>query len=438
MQKKPRGSLATPSSGKALAVDTPLPTPEGWTTMGEVQKGDHLLGADGNPTSVIAVTEVMYNRPCYKITFDDQTTVVADAEHEWLTDTRASRRSAQESTSGLRSNRQAFPSVKTTKEIAETVRCLTADRRMNHSVRNTAPLDLPERRLPVPPYTLGAWLGDGSSGAANLTTADPEMLTFVQEDGMTVRRSGKSKMTYGLSLTVDAPARLKRSCVVCGKGFEPKLAHVRTCGKACGGRARIVSAPVPHTVCVNCGNTCFSPFAEPRCAKCSRRHGSLLILLREAGVLGNKHIPNEYLRASISQRRALLAGLLDTDGTVNRTGSPQFAVTNCALAEGFRELVMSLGYRCGMSTKRVKGRSEKSSTCYVITFTTLDEVFRLSRKKQAHKDRRRPPTPRLKQRLIQKVDEIPSVPVRCVQVDHPSRLYLATRSMVPTHNSTLT
>ena len=41
---------ARPGVGKALALDTPLPTPTGWTTMGDVAVGDRLLGADGEPT----------------------------------------------------------------------------------------------------------------------------------------------------------------------------------------------------------------------------------------------------------------------------------------------------------------------------------------------------------------------------------------------------
>ncbi|WP_016906129.1 replicative DNA helicase [Streptomyces xiaopingdaonensis] len=428
---------ARPAMGKALALDTPLPTPDGWTTMGDVQQGDFLLDADGRPTRVVAATDVLNGRPCYRITFDDGTSVVADAQHQWLTETRASRRSGQEATVGHQRNRRSFPSVKTTEEIARTVYCDTADQRLNHSVRTTEPLDLPERELPVPPYTLGAWLGDGTGAAARLTTADPELLDHLRKEGFTARRVGNSEMTYALASAVAAPERVERSCAVCGAAFTPRLAHVRTCGRSCGGRARFLSPPVPHSACVDCGARCFSAFAEPRCASCTRKHGSLLVLLRGMGVLGNKHIPEEYLRASVGQRRALLAGLLDTDGTVNATGSVQFAVTNRALAQGFRELVLGLGYRCGMWKKPVKGRSQASSTCYVVTFTTDDDVFRLERKRQAHLARRRRATPRLKQRFVEKVEQVAPVPVRCVQVDNPAHLYLATRSMVPTHNSTL-
>ncbi|MDT4959120.1 MAG: replicative helicase, partial [Pseudonocardiales bacterium] len=90
-----------PGSGKALALDTPLPTPTGWTTMGDVQVGDFLLGADGKPTCVVAATDVMHGRPCFEVEFSDGTVITADAEHQWRTTTQASRRTSG-SRSGLR------------------------------------------------------------------------------------------------------------------------------------------------------------------------------------------------------------------------------------------------------------------------------------------------------------------------------------------------
>jgi replicative DNA helicase len=76
---------ARPGVGKALALDTPLLTPAGWTTMGDVTLGDELLGADGQPTRVVAATEVMLGRPCYEVEFSDGTTIVADQQHLWST-----------------------------------------------------------------------------------------------------------------------------------------------------------------------------------------------------------------------------------------------------------------------------------------------------------------------------------------------------------------
>jgi replicative DNA helicase len=76
---------ARPGVGKALALDTPLPTPMGWTTMGDVAVGDQLLGADGESTYVVGATEVMLGRPCYEVEFSDGTVIVADGSHQWPT-----------------------------------------------------------------------------------------------------------------------------------------------------------------------------------------------------------------------------------------------------------------------------------------------------------------------------------------------------------------
>ncbi|EHB55046.1 replicative DNA helicase [Mycolicibacterium rhodesiae JS60] len=76
---------ARPGMGKALGLDTPLPTPTGWTTMGEVKVGDYLIDADGLPTRVVAATDVMVGRPCYEVEFSDGTVLIADAEHQWPT-----------------------------------------------------------------------------------------------------------------------------------------------------------------------------------------------------------------------------------------------------------------------------------------------------------------------------------------------------------------
>lgn len=76
---------ARPGMGKALALDTPLPTPWGWTTMADVAVGDFLIDADGLPTRVVAATEVMIGRPCFEIEFSDGTTIVADELHQWPT-----------------------------------------------------------------------------------------------------------------------------------------------------------------------------------------------------------------------------------------------------------------------------------------------------------------------------------------------------------------
>jgi replicative DNA helicase len=299
---------ARPGMGKALGLDTPLPTPTGWTTMGGVKVGDYLIDADGRPTRVVAATEVMVGRPCYEVEFSDGTVLIADAEHQWLTETRAS------------------VAVRTTREIAETVRYAVPHRGLNHSVANTKALQGPDRDLPVPPYTLGVWLADATMGA------DPEIAMRVESEGYDI--------------------------------------------------------------------------------------GSLTI----------KHIPAEYLRSSEAQRRALLAGLLDADGSVTSIGTIEFSVPDRQLADEVGELIVSLGYRC----QRVD-----SSTAFALIFSADDDVFQVPRKALAHKEVRTGRTQRAASRFITDVRPIASVPVRCVEVDNGDHLYLAGRSMIPTHNSTL-
>ena len=78
-------------AGKALALDTPIPTPGGWTTMGEIQVGGEVFDEHGRPCTVTAATPVMHGRPCYEVEFSDGTVIVADAEHLWRTSTAAGR-----------------------------------------------------------------------------------------------------------------------------------------------------------------------------------------------------------------------------------------------------------------------------------------------------------------------------------------------------------
>ncbi|WP_435822584.1 replicative DNA helicase [Microbispora bryophytorum] len=505
---------ARPAIGKALALDTPLPTPDGWTTMGEVEVGDHLIGADGRPTRVVAATDVMVDRPCYEVEFSDGTVIVADAQHQWRTSTRAGRRQRSESRTGhywssaalrkvedanaaaltlpdelithrealavvgsqfrnvlhtvervvgsagkaprpvngarsyvwntpVYSRRRLFESlnehvrklrntattaingdVVTTEQIAATLRCASSDNRPNHAVAVAVAFDLPERELPLSPYALGVWLGDGHSDCARITTVEPEIVAQLESEGLR-----PDQLSTGIAYALKLP-ELERPCVVCGALFMPETPQMRACGRSCADMASSVTTSVAPPSCVDCGKPSSGRW---RCQDCYD-HGSVQAVLRGLGVLGGKHIPAAYLRASERQRRDLLAGLLDTDGYVNRSGQVQLALTNRRLAEDALELVLSLGYKATMRTKPVKGRTAKSSTCYMINFTPAEKVFRLARKADRQVTKAHPTT---RVRYIVDVRLVSSVPVRCVEVDNADHMYLAGRSCIPTHNSTL-
>lgn len=79
-----KGSIWTPKKqGKALDCNTQIATPLGWARMGDLQAGDEVYGSGGIPTRIIATSEIMTGRPCFRITFEDNSSVVCDADHEW-------------------------------------------------------------------------------------------------------------------------------------------------------------------------------------------------------------------------------------------------------------------------------------------------------------------------------------------------------------------
>ncbi len=133
--------------GKALAVDTPIPTPRGWRRMGELRVGEQVFDEAGYPTVVVAATPVMLGRPCREVVFSDGQSLVADLSHAWLTRTKSERKQGRPG------------SVRTTEEIADSLR---AGDEWNHHIRLAGPAQYSGQSLPADPYALGIWLGDGT------------------------------------------------------------------------------------------------------------------------------------------------------------------------------------------------------------------------------------------------------------------------------------
>jgi len=363
-------------AGKALAIDTPIPTPDGWSTMDQLRVGDRVFDEGGRPCTVVAATEVMHGRPCYEVEFSDGTVIVADAQHQWRTTTRAGHRG------GVLDEQPV-----TTREIAVSARVSRHGQTwINHAVKVSGPLQYPEKSLPIAPYTFGCWLGDGTTGAAAITNADKEILDLIRKDGYALGKQQSRRLTYTISNSSERAWRISQAMVLAADGPQP--------------------VPPPR-----------------------ERYRTMREMFRQ---IGPKHIPRQYLQASEEQRRALLAGLLDTDGTVSKRGGVELLLTNERLARDAHELILSLGYKASMTTRRVKGRHESSSTAYRIHFTPSDKVFRLTRKLSRQVVVNRPTT---FLRYIVHVRPVPSVPVRCIEVDSPSHLYLASRACIPTHNS---
>ena len=358
-------------AGKALALDTPIPTPEGWTTMGALKVGQMVFGRDGKPTRITGATDVMHGRECFRVEFSDGSSVIADAEHQWTTeDYRARkvysrRRNKPVAKRGTdQSWKHAKEGVRTTAEVRDTLMardgfCL------NHSVTVTDPVQYPDADLGIDPYVLGSWLGDGHSADGRMTVGD-EDAEFVQAEfarlGHPMRKQS-AKYMYG----------------------------------------------VP----------------------------GLKVKLRDAGVLGNKHIPDAYMRASVDQRFALLQGLMDTDGYCGNRGrgssSCEFSVSDERLARDVHELLLGLGYKVTFREGDATLRGRVVGKRYRLMFQSERVPFRLPRKAERVIPLR---TQRSRRRFITAVVPVESVPVRCIAVDNEDRMYLCGREFIPTHNTT--
>lgn len=315
--------------GKALALDTRIPTPSGWTTMGELRVGDSVIGSGGTPTTVINATEVMRDHEVFEVEFSTGEVIVADADHQWFTLSKSERKHGKPGT------------VRTTKEIASRV---MVGAEFNHYVPHASPVELPERPLPLPPYVLGVWLGDGTCGQPHVTIGSkPDIiLPRMEADGFALRRLHSAPYRYSVGEK--------------GNRYRP----------------------------------------------CALTSG-----LESLGVYREKSIPQEYLRASAAQRRALYDGLMDTDGHVDARGHAEITFRDRPLIEGMRELVASLGYKPGK-----------------VVYCPKVNAYRL---KWLERD--------VRPRAIVRVSPVPSVPVRCIEVDAPDHLFLVGDGFIPTHNS---
>jgi len=137
--------------------------------------------------------------------------------------------------------------------------------------------------------------------------------------------------------------------------------------------------------------------------------------------------------ASIGQREALLQGLMDTDGYVDRFGRCDLTTVKEGLAGQMCELVASLGFRPTLARKRAMLNGRYVGPKYEIQFVPDRPVFRLPRKLMRQKTVGRFHC----FRGIVDVREVPSVPVRCIEVSSANGMFLVTRAFIPTHNSSL-
>lgn len=342
---------------KGLAIDTPVPTPDGWALAGDLQVGDAVFGSDGTPCTV-TTTYPHQARDCYRVRFTDGTELVVDDVQEFVWTLSDSGREV-------------------TANAAESVGLVRSSRKRaqrNLRLYNTEPLVLPERQLPVEPYVLGCWLGDGSIHGGSITQPhDVDLFDHIERQGYVVGppigARGVSRTVYGLATD------LRRAGLLWPDDNWP------------------------HS------------------------HGRLT---------GVKRIPMDYLRASYTQRLALLQGLMDTDGSWNRARKQAvFITTDSPMAHQVQELVATLGWNAHINPQRATGFGVER-TVYHVTYSPFgDNPFRLERKARQVR-----PEGSLcaRYRLVESIEPVPTVTTRCIDVDSTDHLYLASRAMLPVHN----
>lgn len=337
----------------ALAHGSLVQTPDGPVLIEDVAVGDHVFGVNGDATRVIAV-HPQGVRQMYRVTFKDGATVDCDGDHLW----------------GVHDfYRHGGYRVLSTRDMMQ-AGLRTAHNRWRFATPHNEPVAYPERDLPVDPYVLGAWLGDGS-----------------------IRKAANGERRYGMYLASQD---------------EWIVDEVRS-------RLPVDMQLTPSSAS-HVGDYTFRPVV----ARDTNPMRDALIALGVNRYSPERFIPELYRRASVKQRWALLRGLMDTDGSADRgSNMARYYTKSPQLAADVQELVRSLGGSAAIRPLRDQWRVQ----------VTLDECpFALPRK--AERWRRGPCHLRRKIINIQPIGE---AECRCISVESMDGLFL-TNDYVVTHN----
>ena len=376
--KRLLGMKACTGPGKAQPVDMLLDTPDGLRRWGDLSPGDRVFAADGSVTTVVAQTW-RGSLPLFRVTFDDGTSTDCCAEHLWRIRGRTERRHIkQRSAPGWGSDQErravAQGHYRTPDDGWSTLSLAQMMARNDSNDGRT------RRQFEIP-----------QQGAVEYpeaeTNCDPYVLGAWLGDGCRGGARG-SWQDVGIDHEIES------------RGFK--------IGRSQNGKAVQVYG--------------------------------LAAGLRADGLLPlgshERYVPGAYLRASIQQRKDVLAGLLDTDGTIGSDRSIAFDVTSERLANDVAWLVRSLGGKARAIRQKVgsyRGPSGDVVECrmvYRVTLATPFCPFKLDRKVA----RWQAPQDRYLTRWVESIEPIGPGEAMCIQVDHPFACYLA-NDFIVTHNS---
>ncbi len=358
-------------AGKAQPLHSNILTPTGWIRMGDVKVGDEVIAGDGSVTVVTGVYDRGV-RAISKVEFSDGAMAECCDEHLWFTQTWDERRNTARGQKGWQGKARPLSEIRDTLTHRK-------DRTWNHTIPMVGPVRYtPAESLPLDPYLVGVLLGDGclQKSSVSISSADQEIIDRVH-----------SRLPAGLSFN-----KVSR--------YDHRITRGRKLGQS--------------------------------------RNSEFLTRLRQLGLLDKrsfvKFIPRVFAVASVPDRIALLQGLMDTDGTVDRSGSKvSFTTTSPLLADGVQALVRSLGGTCGFSKRTPRCNGKPGRLAYTLSVCLPPEIqpFALSRKaaRVVGKTKYRPA------RHIVGIKPMGEQVVRCIRVAHESHLYV-TDNFVVTHNTT--
>jgi len=156
---------------KGLALDTPILTTKGYKLLKDITRNDVIFDKDGKETNILNISDI-HNNPCYKITFDNGDELIADHEHRWLISFRRSKGLYKESVMTTLELKEVFNKYKETNNGYWLPKII-----------NAKPLDTNKVDLPIDPYLLGYWLGDGTSVAGSITCVRQEFWDEIERRG---------------------------------------------------------------------------------------------------------------------------------------------------------------------------------------------------------------------------------------------------------------
>jgi hypothetical protein len=351
-------------SGKAECLTNAILTTAGWRRFGDLAVGDYVFHPSGKPTMITQVHPVG-QWDTWEVEISDGTTLTVTGEHLFTVDEFVGTSKRKRRTLDVRT--MAREGLVFDRPLTKGSTKATKAGVGKFALPETEPLEFPECDLPVDPWVLGYWLGDGTSSNGE-ATADVDDIPHVRER---CRAAG-----YELSAL-----RQKKE----------------------GGRAR------KFTILGLSGD------------------------LRKAGVLQNKHIPEEYLYASVGQRRALIQGLMDSDGYVQKNGEAEYCQVRKQIADGMAFLLRSMGVKVNVRESEAKLYGRVTGLRYRLNFKPYrhQTLVTLPRRAARVKEQRRKPIPR----VIKDVRRVAPVDARCITVAAEDGLYVTGETMVVTHNS---